>query len=299
MKGEIMQIQSVTNYGYKKYQPSNKAHISYERANKTINNTRNLTRIGVTGMFMAFITKLFGINKIENEVEEKNSATNDTIHQSSNSNKKTNDLVAMSKVFEQYSDGSFKETNAKNAIDILKNKPDLLAKWFLSTNNMGENYLGYCYENVGENAKIIHNALKSQPDVLYEIYMTPTHIAYNPNNGYYPNVCLTSRLCNEKSINTVLKNIIDLALNSDLSVERSKNLLLKYSFQPLCTELSDRNRRLLDKMKQLISRMDYVQSKQENMNNTQKFLCSEGAEKYLHTDKEIDSLWLKYYQYQG
>ena len=67
----------------------------------------------------------------------------------------------MSKVFEQYSDGSFKETNAKNVIDVYKVSGEYIGTY---TSNSKEEFEGITYKESENRFAIVANG---SPDKVY------------------------------------------------------------------------------------------------------------------------------------
>ena len=273
-----MQIQSVTNYNNSKtYQPTYKAHIKYSQITNQVKNMDNYKKIGIIGLLTTFTTKLLNKNSTDN-------------YSQSNIDSEVNEDI----LFKKNQDGSFEELHSEKVIDSLKDKPELLAQWFLNTNCYGVNYFG---QGVGAEeyrimrANKMHKALKAQPDVLYEIYMTPT-CTYRDMSGAFNRASTTiCKFANDKKyINTVLKNVLDLATNSDLSLLRSKKLLELYRLEAKYVD-EDLGR----KFEQLIEYLNPTLIQQKTSDNPQ-FLCAKGVEKYLHTDEDIQSMWKNKYR---
>jgi hypothetical protein len=263
-----MKIDSVKTYYNNNYrnQLTYKAHIKPADL-KSVTKVNNIAKVGVLGVLSSMIAKFLGINN-DNNIE-----VSGTVN-----------------IFKENIGDDFIYKNPLEVLDLLKDKPDLLAKWFLQTDRLRVNCFGV--RPSVEVANKMHKALKSQADVLYEIYMTPTHGSYDRYNGKYVNETPTSRFSREKSyVNMVLNNIIDLASNSDLSPQRSLKLLRTYETD------AENNKKLSNVFKDLIKYFELTLNEKTKSDNTSQFICAKGVETHLHTDAEIDEMWNKEYRF--
>ena len=164
-------------------------------------------------------------------------------------------------------------SEAETIIRNLGNNPAELAKFFLEKGQHGKIYTNGL---VGKDLVKIHDALKNQPDVLFQIYTTPVYNQYTGKKDvpFYSQDKLARRI--------ISRNVLDLALNTDLSAKKSKILLDIYKYEAKGTEFEQDFNTYLTKFKELDKKFIY---------NDEPYLCEPGVEGYLMTLKEIKNQW--------
>ena len=164
-------------------------------------------------------------------------------------------------------------SEAETIIKKLENNPAELAKFFLKKGQHGSIYTTGL---IGTDLVKIHDALKNQPDVLFQMYTTPVYNQYTgkKDGPFYFQDELSRRI--------ISRNVLDLALNTDLSAKKSKILLDIYNYAAKGTEFEKDFNIYLAKFKEL---------DKKNVYTDEPYLCAPGVEKHLITLKEIKNQW--------